>query len=73
MCVWNIIEFVQTIKFHSCDHDNVSFTQRVTIFIFLVIDITLLNHVWKRWKNARNYVVSDWGPIANNMSPMSPN
>ena len=71
-CVlWNIIEFVQTIKFHSYDH-NVSFI-KLTIFVFLVIDITFLNHVWKHWKNAHNYVFSDWGAIANNIRPISPN
>ena len=43
------------------DHHNVSFIKR--IFIFLVIDIAVLNHAWKYWKSARNYVVSDWGKI----------
>ena len=29
-CVsWNIIQFVHTIKFHSYDHDNVSFIEKI--------------------------------------------
>ena len=31
----------------------------LTVFIFLVIDITVLNHVWRYWKNAHNYGVGD--------------
>ena len=34
-CVsWNIIQFVHTIKFHSYDHDNVSFIERINNFHF---------------------------------------
>ena len=49
--------FIHTImiRFHSW--------RELTIFIFLVIDITVLNHVWKYWKRAHNYVVNDWGKI----------
>ena len=35
----------------------------LTIFIFLVIDNAVLSHVWKYWKSAHNYVVSDWVKI----------
>ena len=60
---WNvcreILLFVHTIKFHSNDHDNVSFIERINNFIFPFIDITVLNHVWKYWKSAHNYVVSN--------------
>ena len=31
---WNIIQFVHTIKFHSYDHDNVSFIERINNFHF---------------------------------------
>ena len=37
--------------------------KELTIFICLVIDITVLNHVLKYWKSAHNYVVSKWGKI----------
>ena len=37
--------------------------RELTIFIFLVIDITVLNYVWKYWKSAHSYVASDWGKI----------
>ena len=34
-CVsWNIIQFVHTIKFHSYDHNNVSFIERINNFHF---------------------------------------
>ena len=32
--LWNIIQFVHTIKFHSYDHDNVSFIERINNFHF---------------------------------------
>ena len=38
--------------------------RELTIFIFLVKDITVLN-VWKYWKSAHNYVVSHWGKSPN--------
>ena len=31
---WNIIQFVHTIKFHSYDHNNVSFIERINNFHF---------------------------------------
>ena len=31
---WNVIQFVYTIKFHSYNHDNVSFVERINIFHF---------------------------------------
>ena len=31
---WNIIQFVHTIKFHSYDHDNVLFIERINNFHF---------------------------------------
>ena len=31
---WNIIQFLQTIKFHSNDHDNTSFIERINNFHF---------------------------------------
>ena len=31
---WNIIQFVHTIKFHSYEHDNVSFIEKVNNFHF---------------------------------------
>ena len=49
--------FIHTIiiTFHS--------QRELTVFIFLVMDIAVFNHVWKYWKSAHNYVVSDWGKI----------
>ena len=37
--------------------------RELTILIFLIMDIKVLNHVWKYWKSAHNHVVSDWGKI----------
>ena len=41
MCVVKYFQFVHTIKFYSYDHS----LRELTIFIFLVIDIAVLNHV----------------------------
>ena len=48
MCVMkNYLLCSITIKFHSYYHDNVSFKRELTIFIFLVIDITVLQSCLK--------------------------
>ena len=63
-CRENIIQLVQTIKFHSCDHENVSFIERLNNFHFSCHRYYSFKSCLKILKK-RNYVVSDWGKRPN--------
>ena len=65
MCVMKYYSVCSHSQVSLYEHDNVSFIKNLKFFIFLVIDITVLNHVWKYWKSAHNYVVTYWRKSPN--------